>query len=86
MSRRRPRRRPPPELPLARAAACPGCPPAPPGLPLLCSPPRLARPRPAGRPLPPHRNPVVRAARWYRGWALPGLGMFVEAWMVFSIG
>ncbi|KAI7844838.1 hypothetical protein COHA_001492 [Chlorella ohadii] len=37
-------------------------------------------------PPPPHRNPVVRALRWWRSWALPGAGMFIEAWMIFAIG
>lgn len=26
------------------------------------------------------------ACRWWRSWAVPGMGMFVEAWMVFAIG
>ncbi|KAL4434292.1 hypothetical protein ABPG75_000733 [Micractinium tetrahymenae] len=37
-------------------------------------------------PPPPHRSPLVRALRWWRSWALPGMGMFVEAWMIFAIG
>ena len=37
-------------------------------------------------PPPPPRSPAVRALRWYRAWALPGMGMFIEAWLVFSIG
>lgn len=29
---------------------------------------------------------LSRLRRWWRSWAVPGMGMFVEAWMIFSIG
>ncbi|KAL4424952.1 hypothetical protein ABPG77_009681 [Micractinium sp. CCAP 211/92] len=37
-------------------------------------------------PPPRPRNAIVRAFRWWRSWAVPGMGMFVEAWMIFAIG
>lgn len=40
----------------------------------------------ASTPAPPRRYPLMRALRWYRSWAVPGMGMFVEAWMIFAIG
>lgn len=37
-------------------------------------------------PPPPHRNLALRGLRWWARWAVPGMGMFVEAWMIFAIG
>lgn len=34
---------------------------------------------------PPAPNPVLRALRWYLSWAVPGMGMFSEAYMIFSV-
>jgi hypothetical protein len=32
------------------------------------------------------QNPVMAAINWYLRWAIPGLGMFSEAYIIFSIG
>lgn len=37
-------------------------------------------------PAPPPRNPLVRAWRWWQFFLLPGMGMFSEAYFIFSIG
>jgi MFS family permease len=43
------------------------------------------RPPPAPPKLPP--PPLLLAAlRWWAAWAIPGLGMFSEAYIIFSIG
>ncbi|KAL4429622.1 hypothetical protein ABPG77_008671 [Micractinium sp. CCAP 211/92] len=36
--------------------------------------------------LPPTRNPLVRAWRWWQFFLLPGMGMFSEAYFIFAIG
>lgn len=70
-------------LPPACAAGASGPPPSPPCPALLCLP-DPPSPCPLARLLA--CRPQARALRWYLGWALPGLGMFVEAWLVFAIG
>jgi hypothetical protein len=32
------------------------------------------------------RQPVLDAFNWWARWSVPGLGMFSEAWVIFSIG
>lgn len=32
------------------------------------------------------RNPVIKFAQWWGSWAVPGLGMFSEAYILFAIG
>ena len=35
---------------------------------------------------PRHPNLVIRSIKWWGSWAIPGMGMFSEAYIVFSIG
>lgn len=35
---------------------------------------------------PPPANPIVRFSTWWASWAVPGMGMFSEAYIIFSIG
>ncbi|KAI8465659.1 MAG: major facilitator superfamily domain-containing protein [Monoraphidium minutum] len=44
---------------------------------------RYTRRRP---PAKPKVHPVLRAFQWWAAWSVPGLGMFSEAYIIFSIG